>query len=459
MSASTLAARSRPARSLHPQIDGDYLKLASGHGVFVKDAEGREYLDAVAGVGVLALGYDRPDLVKAFTDQAALLPYTHSMRFRNEPQERLAALLAAVTPNGINSFFFCSGGSEALDSALKLVRTYWLERGEPARYKVIGRRPSFHGNTLAALSVGYHEGRRKPFAPYLLPMPHLACPWTFRCESHPPEGPYCDVCSGVALEKLILEEKPETVAAFIAEPIVGAAAPAVTPPAGYYERVRDICDRYEVLFISDEVMTGFGRTGRWFGIQHWDAVPDIMITAKALGAGYASIAAVAAHDRVVDAIRRGSGRFEHNFTMAGNPLACAVACAVLEAYETERTVEHVCEVSGPLFARLQSLRSHPFVGDVRGRGLMLGIELTRPGSRDPLPAELRAAQLLDQLCRDEGLLVYPCSGIVEGVRGDAILLLPPLIISPDECNEIAQRLDRALGRLMEIVAPRLGSEA
>jgi adenosylmethionine-8-amino-7-oxononanoate aminotransferase len=361
----------------------------------------------------------------------------------------LADKLAQITPDGIERFFFCSGGSEALDTVLKLTRAYWLDRGQPERTKVIGRMPSFHGATLAALSVGYHAGRRKPYAPYLLQMPHLACPWVFRCEAHGPDGPYCDVCSGAALDQLIKDEGPETVAAFIAEPIVGAAAPAVTPPPGYFERIREICDRYDILLISDEVMTGFGRTGRMFGIEHWDAKPDLIMMAKALGAGFAPIAAVGVHDRVIDTIRRGTGRFEHGYTMGGNPLSCAVACAVLDAYEREQIVQHVREVGPVLAAGLESLRRHALVGDVRGRGLMLGLELTRPGSRDPLPIDLHAAQLLEQLARDEGLLVYGCSGIVDGQRGDAILMLPPLTLSTEEAGEVVARLDRALAALSD----------
>lgn len=449
----------RRGRDLHPAIDGHYLQLISGEGLWVTDSDGRTYLDTVAGVGVTALGYGRKDLVEAMTRQAELLPYAHSMRYRNAPQEELAERLSAITPPGLNWSFFCSGGSEALDSAVKLIRLYWLERGEPARRKIVARRPSFHGNTLMALSVGYHPVRRAPYAPLLVEMPHLPAPWLFHCESNGPDGALCDVCSGRALEQLIMEEGPDTVAAFIAEPIVGAAAPGVTPPPGYYENVREICDRYGVLFVADEVMTGLGRTGLDWGSQHWDAVPDIMITAKGIGSGYASIAAVCAHERVIDVLRSGSGRFEHNFTMAGNPLACAVACAVLDAYERERIVEHVREVA-PVFERmLRELQArHPLIGDIRGKGLMMGMELTRPGTNRPLPPELHAAQSLDALAQEECLLIYPCSGIVDGKRGDAILFLPALVIDGHECAEAAGRLDAALGRLEERILPGLASE-
>lgn len=441
----------RVGRSIHPQIDHQFLRLMSGEGVFVTDDTGRTYLDAVAGVGVMSLGYGREDLVEAAAAQARRIPFTHSMRFENEPQERLARQLAAITPPGLDWAFFCSGGSEALDSAVKLVRHYWLERGQPSRYKVIGRRPSFHGNTLTALAVGYHAGRRAPFAPYLIDLPHLPAPWIYRCEHHGPDGPWCDDCSGQALADVIEAAGPETVAAFIAEPLVGAAAPAVTPPPGYYETIREICDRYDVLFISDEVMTGIGRTGRNFGIEHWDAVPDLMLVAKGLSGGYTSLAAVVAHDRVIEVLRSGGGRYEHNFTYAGNPVACAVGSAVLHAIEAEGVVDHVADVEAEFFALLGGLRRHAIVGDVRGRGLMAGIEFVQPGGREPFPAAIGVARRVDLAAREQGLLVYPCSGIVDGRVGDAILLLPPLTIDRHELAQLAERLDAALGAVSEAV--------
>lgn len=431
-------------RAIHPAVGLPHLRLIAGEGVHVTDVDGRRYLDAVAGVGLVALGYGREDLIAAGAEQARRIAFTHSMRFENDPQERLAARLARFTPPGLEWAFFCSGGSEAMESAVKLVRQYWIDRAEPSRWKVIGRRPSFHGNTLTALSIGYHAARREAFRPYLLDLPHLPAPWIYRCDRHGMDGPYCGDCSGSALADLIEAEGPETVAAFVAEPIVGAAAPGVTPPAGYYETIRAICDRYGVLFISDEVMCGVGRTGRWFGIQHWDAVPDVMIVAKGISGGYASLAAVVAHERVVEVIRSGSGRYEHNFTMAGNPMACAVGDAVLTAIETEGVVDHAAAMSAGFFAMLDGLRRHPIVGDVRGKGLMAGIELVQPGGREPFPREVGLARRVDLAAREQGLLVYPCAGIVDGTIGDSILLLPPLVIDDGELAQVGERLDAAL---------------
>jgi adenosylmethionine-8-amino-7-oxononanoate aminotransferase len=443
----------RAGRTLHPQVDNDYLRLVSGSGVFVKDDAGREYLDGVAGIGVMSLGYGREDLVQAAAAQARKISFTHSMRFRNEPQERLAQQLTEITPPGLDWAFFCSGGSEALDSAVKLVRQYWLERGQPSRWKVIGRRPSFHGNTLNALSVGYHAGRRAAFEPYLIDLPHLPAPWIYRCERHGMDGPWCDDCSGRALASVIEEAGPDTVAAFIAEPIVGAAAPGVTPPPGYYQTIREICDRYEILFITDEVITGIGRTGLDFGIQHWaGVVPDVMMVAKGLSGGYASLAAVIAHERVVDVLRAGGGRYEHNFTFAGNPVACAVGSAVLDAYQAEAIADHVAEVEPVFFAGLNELRRHPIVGDVRGKGLQAGIELVQPGGRDPFPASVGAVRQLDVAAKAAGVLVYPCAGIIDGKVGDAAMLLPPLTITASEIGQLVDRLDMALGAVSDQLA-------
>jgi adenosylmethionine-8-amino-7-oxononanoate aminotransferase len=435
----------RAGHSIHPVIDQEYVRLVSGQGVFVTDDTGKTYLDAVAGIGVVALGYGRQDLVEAYTAQASRLPFAQSMRFENEASELLAERLAAFAPPGLRWSFFSNGGSEALDSAVKLVRQYWLDRGQPDKWKIIGRRPGFHGNTLMALSVGYHAGRRARYLPYITELPHLPAPWIFRCpQGDDAEGPYCDDCSGRSLATLIEAEGPETVAAFIAEPLIGAAAPAVTPPPGYYQTIREICDRYDVLFISDEVMTGVGRTGRNFGIDNWDVVPDLMLFAKGISAGYAPLAGVMAHDRVIEVIRAGGGRYENTFTWGGNPMACAVGAAALDAVVREEIVDGVAQAESAFFGLLEGLRRHAIVGDIRGKGLMAGIEFIQPETRDPFPAEAGVTARIDQATREAGLLVYPCAGIIDGAVGDSILMVPPLVISREEIRILVDRLDSAI---------------
>ena len=244
---------------------------------------------------------------------------------------------------------------------------------------------------------------------------------------------------------LIESEGPETVAAFIAEPLIGAACPAVTPPPGYYQTIREICDRYDVLFISDEVMTGIGRTGRNFGIEHWDVVPDLMLFAKGISAGYAPLAGVMANERVIDVIRSGAGRYENTFTWGGNPMACAVGAATLEAMVREEIVSGVEDIAPAFFSQLDGLRRHPIVGDIRGKGLMAGIEFVQPGGREPFPAEVGVTALIDRETRARGLLVYPCPGIVDGAVGDSILMVPPLVISNAEIGMLVDRLDSAIG--------------
>ena len=440
-----MTAVNAAGRSIHPVVGQQYVRLVSGKGVFVTDDTGKEYLDAVAGIGVVALGYGRDDLVDALANQARRLPFAQSMRFENDAAELLATRLAAFAPPGLTWSFFTNGGSEALDSAVKLVRQYWLDRGQPEKWKVIGRRPGFHGNTLMALSVGYHAGRRARYLPYITDLPHLRAPWIYRCEhGDAMDGPYCDDCSGRSLAALIEAEGPESVAAFIAEPIVGAAAPAITPPLGYYQTIREICDRYDVLFVSDEVMTGIGRTGRNFGIEHWDVVPDLMLFAKGISGGYAPLAGVMAHERVMDVIRAGTGRYENTFTWGGNPMACAVGAATLDAIVREEIVDGVGQVEGAFFGGLNQLRRHPMVGDVRGKGLMAGVEFVQPGTRDPFPAEVGITALIDRETRKRGLFVYPCSGIVDGTVGDSILMVPPLVISEAEIGMLVDRLDGAI---------------
>lgn len=435
----------RVGHSIHPVVGGDYVRLVSGKGVFVTDDAGRTYLDAVAGIGVVALGYGRDDLVEALAEQARRLPFAQSMRFENDAAERLADRLASFAPAGLRWSFFTNGGSEALDSTVKLVRQYWLDRGQPEKWKVIGRRPGFHGNTLMALSVGYHAGRRARYLPYITDLPHLRAPWIYRCEhGDDMAGPYCDDCSGRSLAALIEADGPETVAAFIAEPIVGAAAPAITPPPGYYQTIREICDRYDILFISDEVMTGIGRTGRNFGIEHWDVVPDVMMFAKGISAGYAPLAGVMAHERVIEVIRAGTGKYENTFTWGGNPMACAVGAATLDAIVREEVVPGVAELEPAFFRALEGLRRHAIVGDVRGKGLMAGVEFVQPGTREPFQADAGVTALIDRETRKRGLFVYPCPGIVDGTVGDSILMVPPLVISEAEIGMLVDRLDGAI---------------
>jgi adenosylmethionine-8-amino-7-oxononanoate aminotransferase len=448
-----------------------------GEGVELIDGDGRRYLDAASGVGVTCIGYSASEVVDAMREQAGTLPYLHAMRFEAPPAQQLADLVASVLPGDLDQVFFASGGSEANESVIKFVRQYWVERGQPERWKVIGRRPSFHGNTLATLSVGWHAGRRQRHAPLLLPMPHIGTPNSYRgCEHCRPaddhrdpaddrrdlankDGPAaaaqrCTLACAAELEAAIQQAGPETVAAFIAEPVVAAAGGVLVPPPGYFQAIREICDRHDVLFVADEVFTGFGRLGTWFGMERFGVLPDIMVFAKGITAGYAPLGGFAVRTALVEPFRQGSGRFEHNFTYAAHPVAAAVGIAVIGILQRDRLVERVAAAE-PMFAKLlrAELGELPVVGDVRSIGLLGGVELVADtGTKQPFPASAGIAARATRLALDEGVIVYPCSGGVDGEAGDYLILAPPFVSSDADLEQMVERTGRALRRLSDELA-------
>jgi adenosylmethionine-8-amino-7-oxononanoate aminotransferase len=420
-----------------------------GEGIRLIDEAGRSYLDAISGVGVTCLGYGASEVVDAMTAQAASLQYLHAMRFEARPVRELAELVADVTPGDLDHVFFVSGGSEAVESAVKFARQYWIERGEPDRWRVIGRWPSFHGNTLATLAIGWHAGRRKRHSPLLLPLPHVETPNRYRgcglCRS----GTGCTLACANQLERTILEAGPDTVAAFIAEPVVGAAAGAMVPPPEYFPAIREICDRYGVLFIADEVFTGFGRLGRWFGIERFGVLPDIVVFAKGVAGGYAPLGGFAASNRLIEPFLDGSGRFEHNFTYSGHPVATAAGAAVIRILQRDKLIDRVAALESSFFQLLRAqLESPAIVGDVRGMGFLAGIELVSDRrTKGPFPPSARVAARATEYALQEGVIVYPCNGGVDGESGDYLLLAPPFITAQEDLKLMAEFLGRALMRL------------
>jgi adenosylmethionine-8-amino-7-oxononanoate aminotransferase len=373
----------------------------------------------------------------------------HALRFEAPPTRELSDLVAKVTPGDLDKVFFVSGGSEANESAFKFARQYWLERGEPERWRIVGRWPSFHGNTLATLSAGWHVARRKRNAPLLLGFPHVETPNCYRGCGHCRESGGCSLACARELERTLIEVGPETVAAFIAEPVVGAAAGALVPPPDYFRTIREICDRYGILFIADEVITGFGRLGAWFGAEHFDVQPDILVFAKGIAAGYAPLGGFAARSSLIEAFLEGSGRFEHNFTYAGHPISVAVGAAVVKILQRDRLVERVAHLERPFFEGLRGhLGSLAIVGDIRGMGFLAGIELVadRP-SKLPFPPRAGIAARAASYCLEEGVVVYPCSGGIDGESGDYLLLMPPFVTSEYDLDQMAERTGRALARL------------
>jgi len=434
---------------IKPDLFVDTPVFVRGEGVELIDDKGRRYLDAAAGVGVTCLGYGVTEVVTAMHAQAEQLPYLHALRFEAPPTRELADLVAQVTPGDLDQVFFVSGGSEANESAFKFARQYYLERGEPERWRIVGRWPSFHGNTLATLSAGWHVARRKRNAPLLLAFPHVETPNQYRGCGHCRPSGECTLACARALERTLLEVGPETVAAFIAEPVVGAAAGGLVPPPDYFRTVREICDRYGILLIADEVITGFGRLGAWFGVQHFDVLPDILVFAKGIAAGYAPLGGFAVRRGLLEVFRQGSGRFEHNFTYAGHPISVAVGAAVVKILRRDRLVERVARLESHLFDALQaSLKGISIVGDIRGLGFLAGIELVADrATKLPFAPKAAISGRASSYCLDEGVVVYPCAGGVDGDSGDYLLLMPPFVTAEDDLVRMAEKTGSALAKL------------
>lgn len=424
-----------------------YPLLVRGDGAYVWDDAGRRYLDATSGISVSCIGHGRARVADALRRQAVTLAYATSGYFTNRPAEELAEQVSRLAPGDLNSVIFTTGGSESVETALKLARRYHLERGHPQKHLVIGRWAGYHGATLGALSVTGHTPRRRPYTPYLLPFPHIEPAYCYRC----PFGlsyPACALACAHDLERAILRAGPENVSAFIAEPIVGAAAGATVPPPEYFGIVRAICDRYDVLFIADEVITGFGRTGAYFAMEHWGVTPDLMTVAKGMSGGYAPLGGVIIGDHVRRAFSENMAAFAHGFTYSDHPLSCAAALEVLAVIAEEDLVAAAARQGAYLFERLETLRAHPSVGDVRGRGLLAGIELVRDQStKEPFAPALKTADRLLELCLERGIIIYPGAGMVEGARGDQFLLCPPFIITRAQIDELVAALDDALSAL------------
>lgn len=439
----------REDRLFPRDVSRRYTTLVRGEGVYVFDQDGNRYLDAMAGVAVVNIGHGVAEIADAMAKQARALAFSHGHTFSNLPMIHLANQIAHLAPGPLNSVYFVSGGSEATETAIKLARQYHLERGAKSKYLVIGRWQSYHGNTLGALSASGMVGRRRKYAPLLLDFPHIVPPYCYRC----PLGetyPDCGIACADDLARAILQHGAENVAAFIAEPVTGAAGGAVVPPDEYFPRIREICDRYDVLFIADEVITGFGRTGRNFAVDHWSVVPDMITTAKGMASGYASLGAVIVHEKIRAVFEDKQSPFVHGFTYGGNPLACAVGSAVLDVVERDHLIQRSAEMGAYFFAAAERLRVHPTIGDIRGRGLMMGIELVQDReSKTPFASEQRIAERLGAIALRRGVYIYPGSGCVDGVLGDHVLICPAFIINEQQIDQVFEVLDQSLTELEE----------
>ncbi|MBJ7539581.1 aspartate aminotransferase family protein [Marinomonas transparens] len=413
-----------------------------GEGVYIYDQTGKSYLDASGGAAVSCLGHSHPVVRAALHQQIDQLAYAHTGFFNTEKAIELSEKLTHAAPGDLNHVYFLTGGSEAVESALKLARQYFVEKGELQRSQFISRKQSYHGNTLGALAVGGNELRRKPFAPLLMPTEHISACFAYHGKDASESAFDYGQRMANELETRLLEVGPETVIAFIAEPVVGATAGAVTAEEGYFKRIREICDQYGILLILDEVMCGMGRTGTLFAHEQEDIQADIVTIAKGLGAGYQPIGAMIASSEIHNTISQGSGFFQHGHTYMGHATAIAGALAVINAFEQEALLPRVQQAGEILQNRLsECFKNHPFVGDVRGRGLFRALEIVADrDSKKPFSACSKLDSQIKAKAMELGLICYPMSGTIDGKNGHHVLLAPPFIISDAQIDELTEKL-------------------
>lgn len=431
-----------------------YPKVVKGEGIYLFDDEGNSYIDGCSGSAVANLGHGNKEIANYAKTQIETIAYTHLSRWTCDPIEECAAEVASLTPGDLNHVYFVSGGSESTEAAIKMARQYFIE-GNPdsSKWKIISKRNSFHGNTIGALSMTGMVERRNIFDPLLINFPKIPQFYHYRNDWNCKTLYETSVKAARALEDEILFHGAENIAAFISEPVVGSAAPGVYPHKIYFEMVREICNEYNILLIIDEVMTGFGRTGEMFGINHFGIVPDIMCIAKGMSSGYTPIGAVVASDKVyLQIMTNGSGNFRHGHTYGGNPLSCGIANQVIKILKRDNILENVKTQSKTLLTLLENLNKYNIVGDIRGKGLLIGIEFVDiKKTKTPFPSENNIKGLITKACFDEGLIVYPGGGSYKCVSGDHILLAPPLNITHDEIHILYKKLEQAIKKSTEIL--------
>lgn len=424
-------------RSLNKEL----LEVDHGEGIYLYDTKGNKYIDACSGSAVANLGHAHPAIIKAMQEQAKKVAFSHLSRWTSRPVKELADRIAALAPGTLNKLYLVSGGSEATESALKMARQYYVERdGQSSKYRVISRWKSYHGNTIGSLSMT-GDKRRKKYTPLLLNFPHIAPAYCYRCPFKK-ERETCQVECALDLERCIKMEDAEYVMAFIAEAVGGAACGAIVPHKDYYKIIRQICDYYDILFIDDEVMTGFGRTGNIFAINDFGVVPDLICAAKGMSAGYSPLGAVIAKQEIHDAFKNGSGSFVHGHTYGGNPLSAAVSVAVVKVLLEDKLIENARDVGSYLLDQMkEKLLPFSFVGDVRGKGLLLGVEIVKDKkTKEPYPVGKHMAENITQILVKKGIIVYPGTGNADGINGDQFLVAPPLITTKSQADDIVKAL-------------------
>lgn len=441
------------SRILHRSIGQDLPRAVAGNGITITDSEGRVYIDGSGGAAVSCLGHNHSDVLAAMQAQMHKISYAHTSFFTTDAAEELAERLTALAPDTLDHVYLVSGGSEAVEAALKMARQYFVEIGQPQRRHIIARRQSYHGNTIGALATGGNAMRRAQFQPILPETHHVSPCYAYRDQKPDETGDQYAARLADELEAKINELGADQVMAFVAEPVVGATLGAVPAVDGYFKRVREICDRYGVLLILDEVMCGMGRTGTIFAFEQERVVPDIVTIAKGLGGGFQPIGAVLLARKIFEAFRDGSGLFQHGHTYIGHPIAAAAANKVVEIITRDGMMQDVLGLGERLQAGLDTaLGQSPYVGDIRGRGLFRGIEIVADrDSKTPFDPKLKIHAKIKKAAMARGLMVYPAGGTIDGIHGDHVLLAPPYICSPEDIDQI---VDRVAGAIIEVTAAK-----
>ncbi|WP_164215878.1 aspartate aminotransferase family protein [Virgibacillus sp. YIM 98842] len=438
---------------IKPVLNREYPVVTHGKGIYLYDTKGKEYIDGSSGAVTASIGHSVKEITEAMKEQADKVSFVYRSQFSTEAAEKLAKKLKELSPGELNWSFFVNSGSEATETAMKIAIQYWQEKRQHEKTKIISRWMSYHGITMGALSMSGHLSRRERFEMTLQKYPAISAPYYYR-DANGKTIEQCDEAYAAELEKEILKIGADRIAAFIAEPIIGAAGGAITPSATYFQKMKLLCDKYNILFIADEVMTGAGRTGKMFAMEHFRVVPDIMATGKGLSAGYTPIAATVVSDRVMDPILNGSNSIMSGHTFSANPQSAAVAVAVLNYIEKNKLVENAAQKGSYLREKLERIaEASEIIGDVRGKGLLIGIEFVKnKRSKQPFPRKVNLVNKVVNANFAEGLLVYPANAGKRGIDGDAVIIAPPLTITKGEADELIRRFKRGLDKTEKALA-------
>lgn len=444
----TTALRATPLFSRN--LRKHYPAAVKGEGCWITDERGKRYLDASGQAAVVSIGHGVGEIGRAMAEQSGRIAFAHTTEFHSESAEKLAARVLSIAPRNFREggrVYFTSGGSEAMETAIKLARQYFLESNQPSRYRVVSRRQSYHGSTLGAMSVSGNVARRAPYAPLIREWGHVAPCFCYHCPFNK-TFPECNLACADDLDVFLQGNDASTVAAFVFEPVVGATLGAVPAADGYTARIAEICRDRGILLIADEVMTGMGRTGKPFASEHWGLEPDLILTGKGIASGYAPLGAVLVSPRLVEAFEKGSAAFMHGFTYQSHPVATAAGNAVFGYLEAHKLFERVATVGETLRQALAALQNHPNVGQLRGLGLLQGVEFVKQKeSHEPFPKEAGIAEKIKLAALEKGVLLYPGQGCVDGASGDHVLIAPPFVIKPEECELIADALRYAAAKV------------